>query len=407
MARRTADVHGRATLNARSRRSWVTGASVAGGVGVVADLPAVLTGALAVPMGQEFALGTAGLGAAIGACRATAALSSVPVGRLTDRLGSTNSLRLAAVAATVSAAAIALLATSWLLLTVGLVISGFAVAMGQPAANRLISLTVPAKRLSVAFGIKQSAPPTAALLAGVSVPVIALTLGWRWVFVVAAVLAVAMLPAIGRRPLPADRSVVVPPQPARPGQRPGLMLLGVGFCFGTAAATVVPAFYVVAAVRAGSSVQFAGVLLAVASAATVLVRLSMGVVAGRMATGHFRLCGALVATGALGLLLLGTGSARLMALGVVIAMPTIWGFNGVFWFAVVGLARDRPGTITGNMSPAGHVGGSLGPLLFGLVASSFGYPSTWLAWTGFALVAAASLFLAQMFLARQPEPDAA
>lgn len=366
------------------------------------DLPGLLTGALAVPITTELAFGTAGLGAAIASIRATAALASVPVGRLADRIGATSSLRLAAGAAILSAVGIAVFASNWTLLTAGLVVSGLAVAIGHPGANRLLSVTVPPQRHGVAFGIKQAAPPTASLLAGVSVPVIALTVGWRWAFVLAAAIAAGMILAIGRRPAPAQRPAAPTPedrttrQPRRP--RAGMVWLGLGFGLGTASAVVVPAFFVDAAVRAGGAVDNAGLVLAIASAATILVRVAMGFVADRIRTGHFRLCGGLLAIGTVGLVLLSTGSPALMGIGVVIGASTLWGFNGVFWFAVVRIGGRFPATITGVMSPGGHLGGSLGPLVFGVLAAAVGYPSTWLVWTVLGVIAAASMFIAAQTL---------
>jgi MFS family permease len=370
----------------------------------VVDLPGLLTGALAVQLGQDLAFGTAGLGAAIAAVRATATVSSVPVGRFADRLGAINALRVATAAAALSAAWIALGARSWWGLTAGLIVSGFAIAMGHPAANRLLSRTVPPDRQGIAFGIKQSAPPTASLLAGVSVPMIALTVGWRWAFGLGAVLAVVMMVAIGRRPAQRPKPLEPPAGGRRRRPRPGMVVLGFGFGFGTAAAVVVPAFYVDTAVRAGSPVSLAGTLLAVASAATIVVRVSMGFVADRIERNHFWLCGGLLAVGCVGLVLLASGNPMTMAAGVVVATPMLWGFNGVFWFAVVRLGSDRPGTITGIMSPGGHLGGSLGPLTFGLLATAVGDRGAWLTWSLLGLAAALSMFAAAHVLGRSTAP---
>lgn len=373
------------------------------GVGVVVDLPGLLTGALAVPVTRELAFGTAGLGAAIASIRATAAVASVPAGRLADRIGAVHSLRLTVALAAVSTAGIATFARSWTLLTAGLVVSGAAIAIGHPAANRLLSRTVPARRHGTAFGVKQAAPPTASLLAGVSVPVVALTVGWRWAFLLAAIVAVLMLLAIGRRPAPApppaagpvpDAPVPETSPPPRRGPRAGMVWLGSGFAFGTASAVVIPAFFVDAAVNAGSPVDSAGALLAFASAATITVRVAMGFVADRMATGHFGLCGTLLAVGTVGLALLGTGDPTWMAVGVVIGASMLWGFNGVFWSAVVRIGGRFPATITGLMSPGGHIGGSLGPLAFGILAAAIGYPAAWLVWAVLGVAAAASMFAA-------------
>ena len=47
---------------------------------------------------------------------------------------------------------------------------------------------MPARRRGAAFGIKQAAAPLATLLAGLAIPVFALTLGWRAAFLAACLL---------------------------------------------------------------------------------------------------------------------------------------------------------------------------------------------------------------------------
>lgn len=392
-------------------RSWKGYLVVAVGVGVVADLPGLLAGALSVEIIRELGFGTAAFGSAVAMTRGMGVVASVPAGLLTDRIGSIAALRISAVLALAAALSIALVADGWLVLAVSLAVAGLAIAIGQPAANRLIFLTVPGTRQGIAFGVKQSAPPTAALLAGLFVPAVALTWGWRAAFGTAGVLAAVMLLMIGRRP----------PRTAGPGRRdrarrgPGgrvsssgiplhrLLWLASGFALGSAAAVAIPTFYTATAVAAGVSWPVAGTMLAVASAATVLVRVVMGLVADRVSGGHLLLCGAMALVGTGGLALLSTGVPVLLGVGVVVGTAALWGFNGVFWFSVVRLAGSQPGAITGQLSTAGHLGGSLGPLAFGFAVEQVGFDTSWGAWTVLGLAAALSFW----FAARGTRRDAA
>lgn len=384
-------------------RSWKIYVLIAGAVGIAADLPALLTGALAVQMTEDLAFGTAGLGAAIAMTRGVAMIASLPVGVMTDRIGAVSALRLSALLALISALTIALFTQGWPLLAACLALAGLSIAIGQPAANRLLYRMVPARRQGVAFGLKQTAPPAAALLAGTSVSVLALTLGWRSAFLGAAVLAGLMLLGIGKRPArvhqqpKATSSRQTGEMVRRRRRLPSRqsMWLATGFALGTAAAVVIPAFYTATAVSAGTSFSDAGVVLAIASAMTVAVRVSLGLLADRLERGHvLLLCAGMLALGTCGLFLLGTGDPILLAFGAVIGMAALWGFNGVFWYFVVGLGAHQPGTITGQMSIAGHVGGSFGPLGFGLLVSEVGFDLSWLLWTVFGLAGALSFWFA-------------
>lgn len=54
-----------------------------------------------------------------------------------------------------------------------------------------------------------------------------------------------------------------------------------------------------------------------------------------------------------------------------------WGFNGLFWFSVVRTSPGATGTATGSVMPGGHIGGILGPVVFGLVAEGVSYSAAW------------------------------
>src|SRR5690606_36007613 len=89
-----------------------------------------------------------------------------------------------------------------------------------------------------------------------------------------------------------------------------------------------------------------------------------------------------------------TGVPVLLGVGAVVGTAALWGFNGVFWFSVVRLAGSQPGAITGQLSTAGHLGGSLGPLAFGLAVEHVGFDTSWGAWAVLGIAAALSFWFA-------------
>lgn len=360
---------------------------------VVGLLPVFLVGAMAVQLTEDLAFGVAALGAAVGIFRATGAATSVFLGRLADRLGATASLRLATSIAAVASLGIAITATTWATLVAWLMIGSCANALAQPAANRLLVNNVPHGRQGAAFGFKQSAPPTASMLAGLSVPLIALTLGWRWAYGLAAALAVAVLIAVGRRPPAAQRTRRADASRPKLRDRRTVLVLAGALGLSTAASSAVTSFYVDAGVRAGSSESAVGSLLAVASVAAIVMRLGLGVLADRIPSGHLRLCAALLVAGSLGFGLLAIGRPLAMAAGAVIALAGTWGFNGVFVFAVIRTQPENPGTITGAVMPGGLFGATIGPMLFGIVAATVNYASVWALAGVVALIAAVAMFL--------------
>ena len=55
---------------------------------------------------------------------------------------------------------------------------------------------MPSPYRSLAFGLKQSSVPLATFLSGLAIPFVALTLGWRWAFVLAAALAALLMASL-------------------------------------------------------------------------------------------------------------------------------------------------------------------------------------------------------------------
>lgn len=342
---------------------------------MVCLLPVFLMGSLATFIQDDLHLSAAGLGIAVALNRAAGAATSPVLGRSADRFGATRSLRIATGTAMVASLGIALTASSTIILIAWLMVAGCSVALVQPAANRLLSARVTKGGLGKAFGIKQSAPPLASMLAGISVPLIAVTVGWRWAFVVAAAAAALMTIGIrpvrrirGKRPSPASH----PPQPA---DRWTIVTLATGFGLGTSCSSSVTTFFVVSIVERGTGDVVAGALLAIASLVAVLARLVGGVAADRVPDNHLRICSAMALAGAFGVAALSVAdTVPLQAIAVVVALTGTWGFNGMYWFALIRAFPNSPGTITGAVAPGGLLGATIGPIAFGLIAETAGYP---------------------------------
>ncbi|PWU44609.1 MFS transporter, partial [Micromonospora globispora] len=162
-------------------------------------LPVFLVGGLAVQMGRDLHFSPAGLGLAVSIYFGISALASVPSGALVERYGPAVVARVGILLSAGSLLAVAGLARSYPVLVVLLALSAAANALGQLASNAALARHVPAHRQGLSFGVKQAAIPVSTLLAGAAVPTIALTAGWRWAFVAAAVAALAALPAVTRQ----------------------------------------------------------------------------------------------------------------------------------------------------------------------------------------------------------------
>lgn len=364
--------------------SWRRLVGVSLAVTVVCTLPVMLAGALAVQMREDLGFGVAGLGVLIAVYRGSGAVVSAPLGRLADRVGPIASMRMAAIVAAFVGLSVFAFARDLLSFALLLATGSVAYTLGQTGANVMISRAIPHDRQGTAFGLKQAALPLASLLAGAAVPSIALTVGWRWAWAgaaLAAVLVALLLPTDG----PQWARSVTSSANTEDGTAP-LLLLSVALFFAVAAATTLSAFTVDSAVSAGLSPSAAGSLLAFGSAVSIAVRLLAGWAADRGGSGHRRIVAWMLIVGSAGYVMLGMSNAVVLTIGTVLAFGFGWGFNGLFWLAIVRLYRSAPGRAFGTVNVGGLVGGLVGPLSFGWIVGAFGYDVAWIMAGSWALV---------------------
>ena len=372
---------------------------------VTAVLPSFLVGALAVQIRADLDFDATGLGLALGAFGLAAALSSALLGHLVERIGPHRAMRIASVTATVAMVAIAAWASSLISLAAFLVVAGVANALAQPAANALVARGVPAARHGVAFGIKQAGMPSAALLAGATVPLLALTVGWRWAFVAGGAIGLGSLAVVPRAGARTARASA----PTDPGEhdaedrddstgRTGggasartLVVLTVGVGLGATAASALVTFLVSGAVHVGIGPGPAGWLLTAGSIIGISVRLRAGVLADRRAGRHLHIVSLMMLGGAGAYALFAFDVAWIYVVATALAFGTGWAWPGLFNFAVVRARPDGPGAATGLTQTGTYIGLVVGPLVFGAVVDAASYTVAWLVTSGFALAAAGTI----------------
>ena len=372
-------------------------------VATIGVLPSFLTGGLAVQIRDELGFGAGALGLAVAVFFVVSSASSALAGRVAERVGSHAAMRASSLVGMLSLLAVALLAGSWWGIVACLVLGGMGNAVAQPSTNLMLAREVPGGRQGLAFGVKQAAIPVATLLAGLAVPVIAVTVGWRWAFAGAALLAllVSLLVPKGND----DATTGGRAKEVRAGDAPlaPLILLAVGIGLGSTAATPLGAFGVESAVDTGVGVGTAGLLLALGSAVGIVVRVVAGYLADGMTGGRLRLVAGMLVLGTAGFVMLASGSPGLLVVGVVLAFGAGWGWPGLFNFAIVRSNPKAPAAATGITQTGASGGAALGPLLFGYTVEATSFGTAWLATAVVALLSAAAIVAGRRMLLRARE----
>jgi len=354
---------------------------------VAVAFPVFLVGGLAVQVSDDLRLSPAGLGLAVAAYFGASALASIPAGALVERYGAARISRYGIMLSAASMIGIAVAANALWSLVAILALGAAANAMGQLASNTSLSRHVPAGRQGLSFGVKQAAIPVSTLLAGAAVPTVALTLGWRWAFVLGGLLAMTAL------------AFVVPDPPFttknadRSGRATGaLVVIGVAATLAAASANALGTFLVDSAVARGIAPGPAGLSLTLGSAVCVTARVVGGWQADRRPGRQVGVIAGLLAFGAVGLLLLAVPGPIPLIAGVVLGFGLGWSWPGLMNFAVVRLHPQAPAAATSITQTGVYAGGCLGPLGLGAVATVAGYPTMWIV-AAVAMVSAAALML--------------
>ena len=372
------------------------------GVTVCGILPMFLVGAVFVQMRQDLGLSAANLGIVLTTFLVTGGLLSVPAGRLINRIGATAGARLSVTLSAIAALGIGMTARSFGTLASWVLVAGVGNAVSHPAINLFLSRAVPADRHGVAFGVRQAALPLGSLLGGLAVPVIALTIGWRWAFIGMIVPAVLLSMWAPRLPHSSGNCGGDGAGQLTAVERRTVILLTYAMAIGFACHTNLGAFTVSSAVDAGIPEGSAGILLAGGSIVAVVVRVLVGTMADRRAGGHLQWVALMLYVGAIGYFLIAAGTLSTIILGTALTFGLAWGWPGLFILAVVQRFPHAVGTTTGILQTGGFLGAATGPLLFGLSAEHLSFSFAWAAIGVATIVAATSILATARALGRWP-----
>lgn len=310
---------------------------------------------------------------------AFSALTGISSGRMVSRIGWSAGLLYTAILAAVGLLVMGALADSLGVLIAGILISALANSFSQPAANLAIAQHVRKKRQGLAFGIKQAALPLSTFLVGISVPLFAFEEGWRWAFVLIALLSLVygagvMLYAKSAGELVAKAKGLFSFQRAEPRAKAKkistpLRYLAVGAGLGTSTTMTFAGFIVLYGVELGLSAGDSAAVLAAGSFVGVLARVGAGALADQRARGHLNMVIVMMAGGAVGYTMIGFATeVVLLTFGTIMAFGMGWAWNGVFHLSIVRLNPDEAATSTGVIQTGMAFGATLGPALFGWIA---------------------------------------
>ncbi len=354
-------------------------------------LPGFLVGALSVQVQDDFGLSEAVYGWGTASFFLAATAGSFFLGTVAQRIGPRRQVSISVGVSLFAQVCLAAFAESFGVMLVCLAVCGIANAANQTGINLLLT-RAQLPRLGLAIALKQSGMPTASMLAGLGVPLIALTVGWRWAYVASAVFGTAAILWLRRRvapigPMASSSTGASTETPTRT-----LVIAATAFVFLAAGAGTLVSWLVASAVDAGMGEGTAGLLLSASALCGVIVRLSWGVRLDSMRLRPFRVAAAMCVGGAAGIALLAFRAPSVHVAAALLAFGSGWIWPVFTNFGIVRANQAAAATATGITQTGVYVGIVVAPLASGWLIESQGYPTMWLATAVCMLIGSALTF---------------
>ena len=358
--------------------------AVLGATAVASVLPAFLVGALSVQVRDELDVSTSLYGWAMSSYFLGAALTSSAIGRLAQIVGPRRQMTTALLITAAVQVVIAAAVDSFGLFLACLAACGIANAATQTAVNLAIA-EAGLPRLGLAVALKQSGMPAGSMLAGPSVPLLALTVGWRWSYVAAAsvgvisaaLVAVVIAPSGDRRPTPTEAAAPAPLD-RPPSATSALVSAAVAGGFLSFGAGTLTLWVVESGVDAGLGNGLAGLMLSLGAGLGIAIRLWWGFRLDGLTRLPFFVGGTMVFVGATGAALLAVRSSPVHVIATIVAFSGGWIWPVFTNFGIMRANRGRAAAATGITQTGVYVGILAAPLVTGVLIDRAGYGAMWL-----------------------------
>lgn len=348
------------------------------GAMAAATVAAGILGVLATFIIDDLGITRSQLGWVLSSFVVFAAVLSPLAGVIADRIGGKGSL-IGLFATSAVGFAVFGIAPGLIVMFVAAAITAMAQASANPATNTVISETFERGRRGVITGIKQSGVQAGFTLAGLTLPALAITFGWRTaMLIVAAGVLVGGVVAVFLAPT-ADRpsSSTVGERGRLPSSTWWIAAYGAVFGFAGSATFFVPLF---AEEALGLDPRVAGAAVALAGIVALVSRIAWA----RHAEVHHsfrRPLGTMAALGVVaGILMLSSAAVpALLWIGAILTGMSTSAWNSVGMLAVIEEAREATGRASGIVQLGFLAGLGVGPTMFGALVDTFdSYTPMWL-----------------------------
>jgi MFS family permease len=373
----------------------------------------IISGPLAPYLRLDLQITSSELGLGLSLSAVPAVVLAVWGGRTTDRIGGITVGRLTCIGSCLFMVALSQAPnTVWFVAL--LAAAGILRVFSEPSSARMLVDFLARTPRVLAFGIREASMPLLVVASTAVLPVFGDRLGWRTVFALSSVFAVAGLGLLGGSARLRGRSRaghhLAPPSvpgPSDPSDRSRgeVAPMELGFYAGTVLLfvnlIVFNAFASLSFVDSGSGADTAAALVAASAGGSVLMRIGCAYAVTRGLDARSTLAG-MAAVAVIGYLAMATGSTAWMFFGMPVGYVVGWGWTPLL-FAYITMGREQStGRITGVVSALFAAVALVSPVAAGWTAEQFGW---WAVWIGSAVCSALGAVLMWPRAATIPEGD--
>ena len=396
----------------RSARTGLIALAATLTIQIYVAFAATATAVLAPEIAREFGVEARWIGVFVGIVYAGGMLGSLASGGFIEHYGP---IRVSQACVVLCALGVASMALAPVHVPLALATAAIVIGVGYgpitPASSQLLQRTAPPSRMALTFSIKQTGVPAGGALSGALLPALALAVGWRAAFAIAALAGILVAGAsqpirarldTERRPRGRFSFAGIFAPLALLRQSPGLRDLALVSLAYSATQVCLTSFLVVYLTESLRwTLVAAGFALTSSTVAGVVGRIGWGYVADRLLAPRHVLA-------LIGLLAGGCGVGMTLAAPTwpvlaIVALAALFGSTAIGWNGVQlsEVARLAPpgtaGKVTGATGFVTFAGVVIGPPSFALLSTLTGSYRT-----GFAAFAALSAGAALALLRRQP-----
>ncbi|MGO4384435.1 MFS transporter [Specibacter sp. RAF43] len=343
-----------------------------------AVLTPVLVGLTSLQFRDDLGVGDGALGIAASCFWLATAASAFFIAPWADRWGWRVAAALGLATTAVAQVGLGTGNNSFWTLVGWLVLAGLAYGLITPTTNVILVAEVSPGRRGLTMGAKQAAAPLAGLLAGVAVPVIAIGVGWRWAYVLAAVVSVTALVVTvtsRARTIRFNPAAVYDRAPA--GDNRGIALLAVAGALATIPVGAITAYAALSLQSSGLSSVHVGYVIAIASIASLLTRFLGGWWADRNGSDGLLPATRLILLGCVGMFTMATGQPLLAVIGTILTFSAGWGWPGLVLIGLLRYTSAAAARATGRFQLGTALGAAAGPSLFALATLWWSLEAAW------------------------------